>query len=309
MAVWLVVGAAFGGSRRGMRKRNIVPTNNPVRSWGRRAVYGMRVRPDVQVLKLERRLRVLESVVDLDARAPWMGELLELLAPRQFTRVPLERLGSLHDGGYVLPRSLPHECAGVVSIGVGDNNDVDVALAERGLQVHAWDHTVADVPTAHPMIAFHRMGLGEGSASLLTLNEITEASFGPTSGSLALMLDVEGAEWEALGRAQDSDLDRFALISLEMHGLGDLLVDPNPILAVLRRLHQRFVPVAVHPNNYGAVWTLGGVELCDALEVTYVSRQSVQGDGVPGNCPAALLSPCCPDLPDVHLGWAPSAAV
>jgi len=51
--------------------------------------------------------------------------------------IPLERVGSAHDGGYVLPAGLPRSVSRVVSIGVGVNNEVDVRLAESGLRVHA----------------------------------------------------------------------------------------------------------------------------------------------------------------------------
>ena len=85
--------------------------------------------------------------------------------------------------------------SGVVSIGVGDNNAADVALAEMGLPVHAWDHTVTDVPMKHDNLVFHHAGLGEpaSTGSLKSLDWITDASFGTSQGGLVLMMDAEGS--------------------------------------------------------------------------------------------------------------------
>ncbi len=128
-------------------------------------------------------------------------------------------------------------------------------------------------------------------------------SFGAESGDLLLLLDAEGAEWEQLAECDDAILDRFGVIGVELHDLGDLILDPTAKLAVLERLNAMFVPVAVHANNHAAVWSLPGLELPDALEVTYVNRRLQRTDGTVGNCAADLLAPCCPDLPDGALTW------
>jgi hypothetical protein len=271
-----------------MKKPAFIPPNNPVRAWSRRIVRGVRNRPDVQILQLQRRVEVLEGIADLSSRVrPWTAELIEALAPRQFAEVPLERIGSAHDGGYVLPVGLPQSVSGVVSIGVGDNNDVDFQLAEAGLRVHAWDHTVDALPSPHPSITFHRTGLGDPASSpeVKTLAQIADDSFGHGSGDLLLLLDAEGAEWDALGACSDETLGRFSVIGIELHDLGNLILDPTGQLPVLQRLNAHFAPVAVHANNHCAVWELPGLDLPDALEVTYVNRTLKLGDGSPGNCP------------------------
>lgn len=290
-----------------MRARDLVSVSSPFRAWPRRLVYGVRTRPDVQALKLERRIDVLERIAGLDARvAGWSATFVDVMRPYQVAGMPLVRIGSSFDGGYVLPQRLVRETTGIVSVGVGDNNDADVAIVEaRGgtVRVHAWDHTVDGLPTAHPNITFHRTGLGDGPG-LLPLDAVVADSFGPDARDLMLLVDAEGAEWDALAAADDAVLDRFSVIAAELHDLGDLLVDPTAKLDVLRRLHRGFVPVAVHANNYTPAWTLPGFVLPDAVEVTYVNRRHVDERALrPGNCPAALLAPCCPDLPDVVLPW------
>lgn len=291
-----------------MRMRDVLAVDNPARSWARRLVYGTRSRPDVQALRLERRLEIVERLLSLDSRAkPWVDELVTLLAPEQPPATRWKRIGSIHDGGYVVPIDAVRACTGAISIGVGDNNDADIELASWGLPVHAWDHTVDVLPLSHPMVTFHRVGVGHNPPELLTLDAIVDRSFGPSAKHLALLLDAEGAEWDALSRCEDGTLGKFLLIAAELHGLGDMLIDPLPQLDVLRRLNAQFVPVAVHANNHTATWEVAGVRLVDAIEVTWINRDFIDASGLKrGNCPAHLLAPCCPDLPDIELTWASS---
>lgn len=279
---------------------------SPIRAWGRRAVHGLRVRPDVQIGRLERRLQVLEQLVELQtSSAHWVAQFKDLLQPQQVVNMPLARFGSANDGGYVLPANIRGLVTGVVSIGVGDNIDADLDLANLGLHVHAWDHTVSGLPSPHERITFHPQGLGVHSTheSLLPLDEIVDNSFGTEGSGLLLLLDAEGAEWQALASATSDTLDRFAVISMELHDLGELIIEASPKLAALANLNSRFVPVAIHANNYCAEWHLPHLTLPDVLEITYVNRQLSRGETTPGNCPSDLLAPCCPDIPEMSLSW------
>ena len=292
-----------------MQKFSFISPGNPVRAWSRRLVRGTRNRPDVQLLQLQRRIGLLEDFVDLKAHSRgWIDTLIACLMPLQFAEMPLVRMGSQHDGGYVLPAALSQMVSGVVSIGVGDNNTVDLQLAAAGLRVHAWDHTVAGLPSRHENIVFHQVGLGDSMSNpaLRSLAEICDDSFGRGSGHLLLLLDAEGAEWTEIAAASEDTLARFDVIGIEMHDLGDLILDPSRQLPSLTKLHRMFVPVAVHANNHACVWRLPGLDLPDAIEVTYVNRALLTSSGVTANCPVDLTSPCCPDLPEVPISWVPA---
>jgi hypothetical protein len=257
-------------------------------------------------MQLHRRLQVVETVVSISERFDaFIPDFISYLTPYQFPSMQLRRIGSAYDGGYVLPLAHISSAHGAVSIGVGDNNDADVALAEMGLAIHAWDPTVDDLPTSHNRIVFHKVGVGDPAVGTgyMSLDDILNRSFGPNSTNLILLLDAEGAEWTALSECSNSTLDRISLLAVELHDLGDLLLDPAPQLATLRRLNEDFVPIAIHANNHGASWPLPGLLLPDALEVTYVRRDLMDELGRVGNCPANVLAPCCPDLPEIPITW------
>lgn len=281
-----------------------VSRTNRIRAVSRRFWLLIGLRPDVEISRLERRLEMIENVIGLSgALLAASDELRQVLQPYQAQGLRLSRVGSEHDGGYVLPLGLLAAARGVISIGIGDNNDADYALASMGLQIHAWDHSVESLPNEHSLISFHRIGVGAvDQQDLLSLQSITRESFG-SEDPLVLLMDAEGAEWEAFGSADKDLLDRFSVISVEWHKLGDVLLPANEQFSVLKRLSELFCPVALHANNHATVWSHNGFLLPDTLEMTYVNRRYMGDSWVPGNCPSALLSPCCPDLPEIELPW------
>ena len=283
-----------------------VQPNNAVRAWTRRAKFGLRGRPDVGLLQLERKVQVLEEIVGVHAAASSkISAFAKALAPYQFENLELTRVGSNHDGGYILPTAQIVRGMQVLSIGIGDNNEADVALAEMGGRVHAWDHTIEFLPRKHERIAFHRVGLSghPGTPECRTLSTIISESFGPDASNLTLLLDVEGAEWDAINQASETDLDRFCVIAIEWHFLGDILAGSDQKVAVLQKLREKFVPVAIHANNYGAAWNMQGRVVPDTLEVTYVNSRTLSQEGFRGNCDRQLLSPCCPDMNEIDISW------
>ncbi len=264
------------------------------------------MRSDVLIAQLDRRVALLEDLAEVESRLRTVEpDILAALAPVQHPDLRLERIGSEFDGGYVLPTAFVESATGVVSIGVGDNNDADVALASRGLRVHAWDHTVRGLPKVHESITFHRVGVAAIAQppQLATLERIVTESFGSQANNLLLLMDAEGAEWDVFASISDEALAHFSVISLELHGLGDAMLVGSGILHTLSRLRTMLVPVVVHPNNHGASWCSPNFVLPDALEVTYV-RGDLLPDGYrEGNCPDWLMAPCCPDLPDLRMNW------
>lgn len=277
---------------------------NPIRSWIKRVAITSHAVLEIRIAKLERKAEVYEKRHQLNpSDQDWVINFVEALQPWQFTNLPLERVGSQHDGGYVLPLSQVASGHGVISIGVGDNNVADVELASMGLTVHAWDHTIEALPTVHPNILFHKIGLGSHSNSLSTLDKIITTSFGSERLSITLLLDAEGAEWEALSGASDFALSTISVMVVEFHDLGQLLIDPTIHMNTLQRMHKHFVPVAIHPNNHGAEWQIGDFILQDIIEVTYVNRSLLTDSGHRSNCPAELLSPCCSPIEESTADW------
>ena len=239
---------------------------------GRSKVLGHRVRV------LEEKLRLLESFLhlrDFEHRR-LVRELGDYLRP-----VPsghrYERIGSSGDGGYVVPCDLPLPKS-VISVGVGRECSADDDLAARGVDVWQFDHTVESSPSKLPNVRFVCRGLGgpDADGNLLPLKELVRLAGGPLDNTW-LMLDAEGAEWDALGD-ESAPIALFQVISIEFHMLGAAAVPE--LLAVMlrgvRRVAESHVPVAWSANNFAPFYSFAGVWVPDVLEVTFVRKSVFQ---------------------------------
>ncbi len=165
-----------------------------------------------------------------------------------------------------------------IAYSIGINRDVswDTDIANRGIDVFMYDHTIPGLPTAHPRFHFHRLGLTgtiPGDA-LRTLAHIVSDNHHDRHEQMLLKLDIEGAEWDALSHAPSALLARFSQIVIELHDLIPTTHDDHSALIprVLEKLLETHRPVHVHGNSYRNSLVLPGLVLPACAEVTYVSR-------------------------------------
>ncbi len=162
--------------------------------------------------------------------------------------------------------------AGAVSIGIGGDVSWDLALADRGINVYQYDHTVPYPPLSHPRFHFHPVGIGGSDDIKVQSLERIVADI-PVAGDLVLKMDVEGAEWTAFSAAPSRVMERFSQIVVEVHDpLAGSCADRAHRLRVLRRLRRTHQVVHVHANNYAAVESFEGIVVPSVLEVTWLRR-------------------------------------
>ena len=180
--------------------------------------------------------------------------LADALRPRSVHGVRKIRVGSAHDGGYVLLDDLTATTS-VLCGGAGDNVDFERALAAAGHQVHVYDHTVAALPGDGDGVTFFREPLGPEGTGLaaalgrfdaLTGDEVPESSepgatIGQSSADLLLKVDIDGGEWALFADAGEH-LPRFRQIALELQIVGR--VGEHEIDAGRRQLRQLFEAIA-----------------------------------------------------------------
>ena len=146
-------------------------------------------------------------------------DLMSLIRPWQISPQAKIRIGSKHDGGYVVPE-LACQSNLIVSIGIGHEISFDADLAGRGAKIYQFDHTIAGPPFTHPNMKFFKKGWGVAETSeLLTFAQIMDLIDWTGALHPALKFDVEGAEWEALQVMDPNQLARFAVVVGEFHWL------------------------------------------------------------------------------------------
>ena len=248
-----------------------------------------------------------------DLRAlPEYGRVAEVAALLRTSRVDgaeMVRLGGELDGGYVMLDTLrPPAVTFGYGFGVGHDVSWDAAVADRGIDLVLYDHTVAALPAPVPRARFVRQGVCGATRQprCRTLEEAVSDNGHTGRTDLVLKMDIEGAEWEALAAAPSATLSCFSQMALEFHGMSRAVTPRGhaEIVAVLAKLARTHCPLHVHGNNALPPLWLGDLVLPDVLEVTWVRRADHAGRLVPRDepFPTVLDRPNVPDRPDIILG-------
>jgi hypothetical protein len=228
----------------------------------------------------------------------------QLLRPQQAQGYGKVRLGRAHDGGYVCLDDL----AGVVaalSFGVGDDVSWDVDVANRGIIVHQYDHTVAAAPATHPNFRFNQRKIGPVANDD---SESIESALGRSSlvepATVLLKIDIEHDEWAVFEAAPASALDKFVQIVCEFHGFDQVADDRwfKRAYSVLDKLTKSFGVVHVHANNAAPMLAIGNLLFPQLLEVTFASRAKYTFSDTNEVFPGKLDSPNLAVGCDYNLG-------
>lgn len=213
------------------------------------------------------------------------------------------RFGAPRDGGYVM-LDVTADVGLAFSLGIGPDVSWDVDVAERGVLVHQYDHTVDGPPVAHPGFRFHKARIAATpDTGAVTLGEALAAGRAerPT-GDAILKIDIEGSEWDVFDAASADVLDGFTQIVCEFHGFEQAA---NALwyaraMRVTDKLNARFGVVHIHGNNFAPLLDWGAYRMPAVLEVSYAHRARFAFAPTLDWFPTALDFPNFPDRAD-HL--------
>ena len=228
--------------------------------------------------------------------------LVKLLRPwrSSFRKV---RIGSLGDGGYVLPDDL-EGISSVLSIGIGGEVSFDLHFAEKGIPVYQYDPTVEGPPIQLEMFRFHKTAWGpqdnEGSASLGGKDKKHGLA---ASDKNVLKFDTEGAEWKSVINTVSNVFQHFRIIACELHGLNNLhnqqfMQEYRQTMNLLMRNHT---VVHLHANNCCGITLVEGVPVPAVVELTLLRNDRSSFVPCHDSIPGPLDYPSMTDRPDLIL--------
>lgn len=200
-----------------------------------------------------------------------IGRKLALAASVEYQKI---RLGSKADGGYVCLDDFGGIKA-ALSFGIDKDVSWDIDVAERGVVVHQFDHTVDGPPIPHQNFRFNKQMIApkaeDGQASIHSIFESNSLS---EPASVILKIDIEGSEWDVFDTTPEHELAVFSQIICEFHGFQFVEDEAffQKVSRVLDKLGNLFQVVHVHGNNYCPMFSIGGVAFPSLLEVTFVNR-------------------------------------
>lgn len=230
-------------------------------------------------------------------------KVLRLLEPHRVVGFDKIRMGNAADGGYVMIDDF-EGIDTALSLGINDDIGWDLAIAEHGLKIYQFDHTVTDpAPNddrmifSPTMIAAHTR---EGSVNLEDLANRHHRADG--SQNVILKMDIENWEWEAFDTLNKVSV--FSQIVCELHyfqGLADPM-HRDKVLRCLEKINRHYALVHVHGNIYGGFSHIAGVTFPNVLEVTFANRSRYKVEPTDELFPTPLDASCNPELADFWLG-------
>ena len=204
---------------------------------------------------------------ELNNRVSKVKELLKLRTPKSTT---FKRLGSPHDGGYVIADDISSNDY-VVSFGVEGNVDFEKDLNGYGCHIDMYDYSVDKTPIDISNSRFFKEKIGV-SADCTTLQECLDK----TDKDIFLKVDIEGSEWDVFAASTEEELNRCRQITIEAHWLQNLPYDAfyNAVVMALTNLRKTHTPVLLHPNNNQPLMVLGNYPVPTVFEVLYLRNSS-----------------------------------
>lgn len=233
---------------------------------------------------------------------------LRLLTPFTVTRAKKIRVGNPNgDGGYVMLDMF--EAGGqAFSYGIADDATFEEDLAERGLKIAMFDHTIDQLPSQHDNFVFVKQGLAGTASSDGQVDSLTnQLPHLPPSNDMLLKVDIESKEWNWLSHESTDTLGKFTQIVMELHKLH-MLSDPSwrdNFSTCMGKLLRKHVIYHVHANNHREFVEIDGFKVTPVLEISLIRRDLV--DYVPNQevYPSALDRPNHGSLFDIVLDFFP----
>jgi hypothetical protein len=205
------------------------------------------------------------------------------------------RLGSAHDGGYVM---LDPGLGGIAySLGIDANVDWDLGMAARGFEIFQYDGSIAGPPVNHERFHFEKLficGKPAPPPGYTTLSSLLARNGHTAKNSLILKMDIEGSEWEVLEALSRAELLQFRQILLELHLRAENIMRLPQFSRILRRLNSTHQPVHVHLNNNNREVDYNGERFWYVYEVSYARKADFIFAPNRESCPAELDAPCNP---------------
>ena len=230
------------------------------------------LRGSISLLMKERNLTLFHEQILRDSGDD-IYRFLQLLETTNGRGLELKRLGSIHDGGYLIPTVFSYNCCWM-TLGLGQNVDFENSLSSNACQVISFDHTLRGrTKNLNKKVQWFPFGISSTQTDqLIDIHHALKLA-GLEDSNWCLKSDIEGYEWEFL--PQLFGLKNLPqVIVIELHDILNIL-NPKTFkfkLEILKELSDRYEIVHANINNFAPVLAFQGLFLPDVLELTLVEK-------------------------------------
>jgi FkbM family methyltransferase len=232
--------------------------------------------------------------------------ILRLLRPYAVRGFDKARFGSANDGGYIHIDDF-RGIDTAFSCGIEQNASWDVDVAQRGLTVYQFDHTIDRPPisdNARLIFAKKRISVEAGPDSQSLSSLIKQHDKQNVNPNILLKIDIEGDEWSVFDTTPREILGRYSQIVGEFHYFEGFSEDywRRIFARVLKKLSDLYAVVHVHANNHAGFSNIANVVVPNVLEITFANRRIYSFTETDEIFPGPLDEPNDPSRPDMYLG-------
>ena len=199
--------------------------------------------------------------------------IYHLLATKDILGKKRILLGPKSDGSYVIYDDFEN-IKYAYSFGISNIIQFDKLLADRGINIYMYDHTINSLPYNNPKFHWKKIGLGgikEKSDYIKTLEELIKENGHTYEDNMILKIDIEGAEWNSLVDTHEETFSKFKYILIEFHFKNN--IENKLYYDVLNKLHKTHQAFYLHCLNTGNLYKFGKNIICPFLEVSYIIKK------------------------------------
>ena len=190
----------------------------------------------------------------------------------------LIRVGSSHDGGYLIPNLLDNIDYNF-SPGVSDNFDFEKQLyKEYNIKSFLADYSIENTFSDYEYINFIKKYIGNlDSENYTTLSSWVSNSLTQDS-TIMLSMDIENDEWNVLLNESGEFFRKFKIIIIEFHNFANYLINKDSFMFVestFKKIQKNFEVVHIHPNNCCGEIIYDNLRIPNVVEFSFLNKENV----------------------------------
>lgn len=214
----------------------------------------------------------------------------------------LKRIGGNNDGGYIMLDDFDNVKI-AYSFGIDNNVEWDEWVADKGVDVYCYDHTVEGLPKENSRLHFNKIGIAgtdKMEEKLLSMQSILERNHHEGMKNIVLKMDAEGAEWDFFESISSDFFNRFSQMTFELHHVYEWQ-NRKKVLTALKKLSKTHQAVWIHGNNACPVDSVKDIVIPSLLEITWVNKRMYSFEDTVYNCPLHIDEPNLEGIPEIVL--------
>ena len=203
--------------------------------------------------------------------------IYHLILPKKVLGRKRILLGEKHDGCYVLLDDFKNIKI-AYSFGINTNIQFDKALADKGIDVFMYDHSINSLPYENPKFHWKKIGLcGKNTQNnnFKNLEDLIIENGHVNEKNMILKMDIEYSEWDAIIDLKEETLNQFKYIAIEYHFKDESVFKNNNlyynVLKKMSKTHQAFY--ARCNGDRDLKINFGNNRICHIIEVSYIIKK------------------------------------